>query len=168
MSYFTVTYSQKSTIKGDTLNHQELHLLDFWVGYWDVYSGNTKIGTNLVEKILKGAAITETWISESGSEGRSLFYYHPQKSLWKQVWVTDSPFRDGGVKEKQYLETLDNGGVRFQGDLRDANGTMYLDRTTLIPLDNGNILQVIEISPIGMDAWREVFKGEYRPSEQKE
>lgn len=171
VSYFTLTYSQDRSIEGDilNLNRQELHLLDFWVGHWDVYSGNTKIGTNRVEKILKGAAITETWISESGcSEGRSLFYYHPQKRLWKQVWVTDNPSSAGSVKEKQYIETLDNGAVRFQGELSDADGTSYLDRTTLIPLDNGNILQLIEIRPADLDAWREVFKGEYKPSELRE
>lgn len=142
---------------------EEFHLLDFWVGSWEVYSGDQKIGTNKIEKIMGGCAIIENWTGGRGSEGKSLFYYLPAEQTWKQVWVTENPFSNGGVKEKTHVETLDNGGSRFQGKVMAQSGTLYLDRTTLIPLANGNVEQVIEISSNDGENWREVFRGVYKP-----
>ena len=80
-------------------DREEMHLLDFWVGSWDVFSGDRKIGTTRIEKVLNGCAILEHWKSAAGGEGKSLFYYYPAEERWKQVWVTGNPFRRGGVKE---------------------------------------------------------------------
>lgn len=141
---------------------QEFHLLDFWVGSWEVYSGDQKVGANTIEKVLGGCAIIENWRSAGGGTGKSLFYYYPKEERWKQVWVTGNPFSNGGVKEKAHVETLENGGTRFQGVVISSNGTEYLDRTTLNPLDNGDVEQVIEISTDGGQSWKEMFRGIYK------
>lgn len=106
-------------------------LLSFWIGEWDVFSGDQKIGFNKIEWILNQCAIVENWRDGRGVEGKSLFYYLPAKSRWKQVWVTENPLRPGGVKEKAHIETLENGSVRFQGRVIASEGAIYLDRTTL-------------------------------------
>jgi len=49
-------------------------LLDFWVGEWDVYSGEEKVGENRIHKILNGCAVMEHWTAADGGEGKSLFY----------------------------------------------------------------------------------------------
>src|SRR5579871_1138719 len=66
------------------------HVLDFWIGHWTVVdSSGARLGTNAIERVLGGCAITESW-KEDGGEGRSLFYYVPTQRRWKQVWVTAS------------------------------------------------------------------------------
>lgn len=144
---------------------EKFQLLEFWVGQWDVYMGDQKIGTNHIQKVVDGCAIIENWTSGKGATGKSLFYYYPKEQRWKQVWVTENPFSNGGVKEKEHVKTLENGGTIFQGTVISAKGAEYLDRTTLNPLENGDVEQIIEISTDGGENWRQMFKGVYKPME---
>lgn len=136
--------------------------LDFWVGEWDVMSDGRQVGTNRITKILDGCAVTEEWVAQGGGEGRSLFYYLPRSDEWKQVWVTSSATRIGGVKEKALVAVLDDGSLRFQGRIPDSSGALWYDRTTLTPLDGGRVRQLIEISEDGV-AWQTTFDAVYRP-----
>lgn len=142
---------------------EEFQLLDFWVGTWHVYVNDQKVGTNNIEKVVSGCAIIENWMSDNGTEGKSLFYYYPKEERWKQVWVTENPFSNGGVKEKAHVKTFENGGTLFQGTVISAKGAEYLDRTTLNPLKNGHVEQIIEISVDGGENWKQMFKGIYKP-----
>jgi hypothetical protein len=134
--------------------------LDFWVGDWDVFVQTTKVGTNHIEKVLAGCAITESWRDANGGEGRSLFYYVPATKKWKQVWVTDRAMTPGGVKEKELIETLPDGGLRFQGSIALPDGTSYFDRTTLTPLPAGRVHQLIEASR-DLHTWMTTFDATY-------
>lgn len=138
-------------------------LLDFWVGEWDVYSGDKQVGTNRIEKILDGCAILEHWSDPDGNEGESLFYVD-QDGNWQQVWVTPWAANPGGVKEKSLVETLPDGSVRFQGEMRHPDAGAWLDRTTLTPLEDGGVRQLIEISRDEGDTWRAAFDAIYRPA----
>jgi hypothetical protein len=42
-----------------------------------------------------------------------------------------------------------------------ASGEIYLDRTTLTPLEDGRVRQLIEISTDGGHSWRSIFDGYY-------
>ena len=132
--------------------------LDFWVGEWDVFVGDRKVGANRIEKILRGCAVWENWTNIRGRQGKSLFYYNPVTEQWKQVWVTDS----GAVKEKTLIAEFDDGGVRFQGKLPREDGSFILDRTTLTPLDDGAVRQLIEQSRDNGRAWKTTFDAIYR------
>jgi len=138
------------------------HKLDFWVGHWDVFDNHdgSKGGTDAVEKILEGCAVTEDWheLSPDGADGKSLFYYQKATGQWKQVWVTAV----GPMKEKQLVEEFKDGGVRFQGEIPHLKGGSHLDRTTLTPLGRDRVHQVIEISRDGGKTWETVFDAEYR------
>lgn len=136
--------------------------LDFWVGEWDVFVGDQKVGTNRIEKILEGCAIIEHWTDIEGNEGKSLFYYHPVTTVWKQVWVTPYATRPGGLKEKQLVERFPDGGTRFQGEIVMADGGSYLDRTTLTPNNDGTVRQVIERSMDDGQTWEAGFDAIYR------
>ncbi len=50
------------------------HLLDFWVGDWDVYVDDKKVGHNRIEKTLNGCAVIEHWVDSAGNEGQNLFF----------------------------------------------------------------------------------------------
>ncbi len=137
------------------------HKLDFWVGTWDVYDNHDGAlnGTDIVEKILGGCAIVENWReADHSGEGKSLFYYQKTRKQWKQVWVTDA----GPIKEKQLIEEMKDGGVRFQGEILQFDGKSHLDRTTLTPLPSGRVHQVIEISRDAGKTWKTVFDADYR------
>lgn len=137
--------------------------LDFWVGDWEVRSGDRRVGDNRIEKVLGGCALLEHWRSADGGRGKSLFYYAPAENVWKQVWVTSAPTRPGGVKEKVLLDSYDGPGVRFQGRIRLPDGGSYLDRTTLVPRDGGRVRQVVETSSDGGDSWETRFDALYLP-----
>lgn len=135
--------------------------LDFWVGTWDVYVGDKMAGTNRIEKMLDGCAITEHWTSSTGNAGFSLFYFLPDTRTWKQVWVTGHALGPGGVKEKELVVRFPDGGVRFQGQVPSSRGGYYLDRTTLTPVNANEVRQLIEVSTDGGEEWRTVFDGRY-------
>lgn len=136
--------------------------LDFWVGEWEVFVGDQKVGTNIIEKVLDGCAVMEHWTDAEGGQGKSLFYFNPREDTWKQVWVTEQAAALGGTKEKTLIEHLDNGAVRFQGELLTTDGRKILDRTTLTPLEDGSVRQRIEWSDDGGATWNSGFDAVYR------
>jgi hypothetical protein len=136
--------------------------LDFWLGTWRVYVGDSLVGTNRIVKVLQGCAVVEEWQDARGSRGQSLFYVEPTLRQWKQVWVTEFARRPGGVKEKHLIAHLANGAVRFQGELRQPGGGTLLDRTTLTPRAGGEVHQLIEVSDDGGVSWRTTFDARYR------
>lgn len=139
--------------------------LDFWLGEWDVYAGDRRVGTNRVEKILDGCAVMEHWLSAVGGEGKSLFYYLPREEVWKQVWVTGRATGLGGVKEKTLVEELPGGALRFQGRIPLPEGSeSFLDRTTLTPLPGGRVRQVIETSGDEGATWALRWDAVYVPA----
>jgi len=138
-----------------------MHALDFWIGDWTVVdSTGTRLGDDRVEKILAGCAVVENWHGTEGDEGKSLFYYLPTLRRWKQVWVTGQAFAVGGLKEKELITRYPGGGTRFQGILQGQRGPL-LDRTTLTPVGNGRVHQVIEVSRDGGNSWLVTFDAIY-------
>jgi hypothetical protein len=131
-------------------------LLDFWLGSWEVLSpARERLGENDITAVLGGAALVERWRDAGGGEGMSLFYR--AGGVWKQVWVTDAATH----KEKVLIGRTAEGGVVFQGVVQRARGGQYLDRTTLTPLAEGGVRQVIETSVDGGASWRVGFDASY-------
>ena len=134
------------------------HELDFWLGEWEVFAEGKLDGTNRIEKLLDGAALMEHWHDADGHEGKSWFYFYRPEDRWKQVWVTDT----GGVKEKVCVALLPAGGARFRGEISLRDGRKILDQTTLTPLANGTVRQVIEQSTDGGQTWKVAYDAIYR------
>jgi hypothetical protein len=143
------------------------HRLGFWLGEWNVHSGEALVGTNTIEKILNGCAIMEHWRGDGGTEGKSLFFYNHVSDTWKQVWVTQNATSPGGLKEKTLLPILADGSLRFQGIVTLEDGRSFLDRTTLSPLPGDRVRQVIEISGDEGATWQTRFDAIYsRPARE--
>ena len=135
--------------------------LDFWIGSWRVVVGDSErlqqVGTNAINRILNGCAVIENWTDNAGNEGKSLFYFHDIEQTWKQVWVTDGQ----QLKEKHLIAVLEGGALRFQGEIRQDNGALILDRTTLYPLADERVRQLIEQSADGGETWHVTFDALY-------
>ncbi len=142
------------------LSRPEYHRLDFWLGDWDVYAGGALDGKNHIVAILQGCAIEENWSDASGFEGKSWFYLDPHSRRFKQVWLTDHADQPGGTKEKSEVPSA-TAGIHFRGVLNANNGVRLFDRTTLTPLPNGRVHQLIEISRDG-ETWKVAYDAEYR------
>ncbi len=143
----------------------EFHVLDFWIGDWDVVDQNDEAqGTNRIERILGGCALIENWTNIYGNEGKSLFYYDANFAGpgWRQVWVTEQAGSRGGSYAKDMVE-YDGPGVRFQGLTPGRGDTMVLNRTTLTPMENGSVRQHIEVSGDDGATWRTTFDAIYVP-----
>ena len=133
------------------------HKIDFWLGDWEVFSSQQKVGTNSIYKILKGCAIIENWVNSQGNQGKSFFYVDIHQDEIQQVWVTESGF----IKEKKLVAEFANGSVRFQGEWIGSEGGTILDRTTLTPLEDGRVRQLIETSKNQGNTWETSFDAYY-------
>jgi hypothetical protein len=153
--------SPAATVPGAASNADPaFHRIDFWIGDWKVYDATTGRldGTNHVEKILRGCAVSENWTEADGSgEGKSLFYYNPANGKWRQVWVTSA----GTSKEKEMIEPSVPGSVRFQGEIALGGNRTVLDRTTLQPLADGRVRQTIEFSRDHGATWKIAYDAFY-------
>jgi hypothetical protein len=136
--------------------------LDFWLGEWTVTShdGASPYGENSITLAADGCAIFEHWRGATGGEGYSLFAFDARAGAWEQTWVTTDTSKAGGLKRKRTVPSAAD-IVVFEGEVVSDAGASYLDRTTLTPLDDGRIRQLIEISVDGGASWRKVFDGYY-------
>jgi hypothetical protein len=141
------------------------HALDFWIGTWRVTVDGTYAGDDTVTSELSRCAVMERWSDADGSHGVSLFVYDSFGGNWKQTWVTDRATAIGGLKYKTLVARYPNGGTRFEGTLPvPAGHRPVLDRTTLTPLANGTVRQVIEYSTDGGTTWTNAFDAIYTRS----
>jgi len=134
--------------------------LDFWVGDWDVYDPSGALaGRSVLEKILKGCAISVDWHEADGSgEIREIFFYEKARKTWRQVWISDA----GPTKERRSVGDGPDGALRFVGEVLQVDGRSHLDRSTVTAAGEGRVHQAIEISNDGGATWKTVFTGEYR------
>jgi hypothetical protein len=129
-------------------------MLEFWLGTWCVCRHDgTEVGRNVIEPAVGGAAVLEHWRSSGGDEGESLFYLDHESAVWRQVWV-----QAGAVKRKAHDPEWTD-GVRFAGTAF-LPGRQIADRTTLTPLADGGVRQLIEQSRDGVE-WLVAFDALY-------
>ena len=137
--------------------------LDFWLGVWEVSGPDgTTVGTNRITATLGGCAVQEHWTGTDGVEGRSLFYLHSWLGQWRQVWITAHPQQPGAVKEKRQVMRFEGPGIRFRGEIMVSPEHYVQDRTTLTPLPDGRVHQLIQWSNDDGRTWQTSFEGWYR------
>jgi len=80
---------------------------DFWIGHWDVFQPDGKqAGENLIEPILGGCALRESWQGRGGFAGTSLNAYDAAGKRWHQTWLDNQAGRldlSGGLEGQAML-----------------------------------------------------------------
>ncbi len=142
--------------KGPPPPPPETRQFDFWIGTWEVTTPDGKVaGHNVIEPVLGGRALRETWTGAGGFSGTSLNTYDASARVWRQFWVDQSGgvltlsgnFADGAMSMEQSI-TLD--------------GLTTIDRITWTPHADGTVRQLWEQSKDARITWSVLFDGLYR------
>jgi len=131
-------------------NSPEYHQFDFWAGSWEVYAPNGQmVGRNVIEPVLDGCGLQESWVGAAGSKGHSYNFYDAARDQWHQTWIDDSGnplYLDGDLENDRMVL---------------SDGT---NRISWTPLPNGHVRQHWETTADGGSTWTTAFDGEYRPA----
>lgn len=130
---------------------------DFWVGEWDVYVGQQKVGENNITMATGGCAVHESYTTAGNYAGQSINYFDPIDKKWHQHWVGAA----GDVYN--YLETdRGDGMLRFESPFMNAQGQISLSRLTFTLNDDGTVRQLFEGSTDNGQSWSPAFDGLYK------
>ena len=144
----------------------EARQFDFWVGDWAVFAPNgQRLGTNRVEKSLRGCALIENWTDGSGREGKSISTFNAVRKVWRQLWVSDN----GTVTD--YTEgRLEGTALHFLARFRNATGDSVLQRMVLPAVHRDTVRQIIDSSTDRGRTWSPAWVGIYarQPSARAE
>ena len=128
----------------------EFHELDFWIGEWEVFSGEDgpKSADVVVEPILGGCGLHETWTGARGprGNGRGLATYEKSTGDWHYFWISA-----GGSMSVWTGKLLDGNEMRFVREQPNADGRTRLRNWSLIDLPDG---RVRELSLASLDGGR--------------
>ena len=131
---------------------------DFWLGEWDVYVGNQKVGENSITRATGGCAIHESYITTRNYAGQSINFYSPVDDKWHQHWVGSS----GDVYNYVEIDRKD-GMLQFLSDFKNPfNGNLSLSRLTFTLNENGTVTQLFESSVDEGETWTSSFNGLYK------
>ena len=142
------------------LSNPDCRHFDFWIGEWDVYVGQQKVGENSITRAKGGCAIHENYTTQRNYAGQSINFYSPVDSKWHQHWVGSS-----GDAE-HYLETKREWGLlQFVSDFMTPRGTVTLSRLTFTLNEDGTVRQLFESSTDDGKTWTAAFDGLYKRKE---
>ena len=139
------------------LTSNDARHFDFWIGNWDVYLEDVKVGENFITKAQGGCAIHENYVTERIYAGQSINYFDPIDQKWHQHWVGSS----GDVYN--YIE-IDRGPdmLQFLSDFKDPfTGEISLSRLTFTKNADDTVSQVFESSTDKGATWSKSFDGKY-------
>jgi hypothetical protein len=137
-----------------TAEHRQF---DFWIGDWEVLTPEGNLaGHNLIEGILGGCAVSESWTGSRGGVGRSYNAYDRMHRKWHQTWVDNS----GSVI--QLDGEFAGGKMVLVGEGRDSTGGKVLNRITWQETAPGAVRQLWEQSADGGKTWTTSFDGRYK------
>jgi len=131
------------------------HAFDFWLGDWDVRSGDEIVATSRIELASGGCVVRETYAQKDGYSGTSLSFHDPVTGKWRQTWVDST----GGVGE--FAGEFRDGAMRFTGETHRADGTRIYRKMTLSK-EGGLVRQVSEASRDAA-SWKPHYDFTYRP-----
>lgn len=131
--------------------------MDHWIGTWDVFVGEQKVGRNEITKTLSGFGVMELWTNAKGKQGRSFFVFEASKGTWKQLWVSDG----GWIVEKEGKATKE--GIKMEGTSRYPDGRVIKARESLTKNADGSVRQFMEDYDEKEKKWVAVWDAKYVP-----
>ncbi len=129
---------------------------DFWVGEWDVFVGNAKVGENKITKQEGGCAVLEQYSTARDYVGQSYNYYDPADGLWKQIWIDHTRGISNYVeseRKENYLQFISTAASQPAGY---ANLRMTFSKN-----EDGSVRQHIEQQNSETGKWQTAFDGRY-------
>ncbi|MEL7001591.1 MAG: tetratricopeptide repeat protein [Bacteroidota bacterium] len=130
---------------------------DFWLGVWDVYVGQNKVGTNSITMAQGGCAIHENYTTVGNYAGQSINFYDPIDKKWHQHWV------GSGGDVYNYLETKrEEGMLQFESKFMNPQGQISLSKLTFTLNEDGTVRQLFESSTDDGKTWTSAFDGLYK------
>jgi tetratricopeptide (TPR) repeat protein len=144
-----------SRLENPTKGMKGADALDHWIGEWDVFVGDQKVGQNRIIKSLDGFAVEEFWEGGAGRKGRSLFVFEAANGQWRQLWTSDT----GWVVQKVGVAVKD--GIYLEGNSTFANGTVKKSREYLTRNADGSVRQLLEDWDEKAKAWKPTFDAKY-------
>ncbi|MEL6141496.1 MAG: DUF6503 family protein [Bacteroidota bacterium] len=127
--------------------------LDFWLGEWDVYYNDQLIATSSITKSEGGCTLHENYVTARGYTGRSLNYYDPTDSLYKQLWID----KGNGISKYRMLE------ARAGYVLMETYGHPPLIRMSYkLDAEKDEVTQTLLQSEDEGQSWKNVFTGIYK------
>ena len=130
---------------------------DFWIGEWKVVSPDGSVaGTNVIEPILDGCVLRETWSGASGSAGSSFNFYNPRRKVWQQFWV----WQNGTTLELE--GSFADGKMSMEGESIAQDGSTVRNRLVWTDNPDATVRQHWEVSRDGGQTWQTAFDGLYR------
>ncbi|HET6591665.1 MAG TPA: hypothetical protein VFG48_02000 [Xanthomonadales bacterium] len=135
----------------------EYRQFDFWIGDWEVSSGEQPAGTNSIHPVHGGCALQENWqgTGAGGISGSSFNIYDRATGQWHQSWVDASGMLlqlDGGLVD---------GSMVLGGSRPAQGGGNALHRITWTPNEDGSVRQLWESSLDDGGSWSILFDGLY-------
>jgi hypothetical protein len=136
---------------------------DFWIGDWDVTSGEQTAGTNSIHPVHGGCALQENWqgAGPGGISGSSFNIYDRASSKWHQTWV------DAEGTLLQLDGGLVDGAMVLSGSRPARTGGTALHRISWTPNADGSVRQLWEVSQDEGGTWNVLFDGLYVKSEEQ-
>lgn len=142
----------------------EVRDFDFWIGEWEVSTPDgTVAGHNLIEPILGGRVLRESYTTKGAFAGHSFNSFNASADRWEQFWVDNSGtvlHLKGGLNEA--------GEMVLSGERLTAEGHTVTDRITWTPHQDGSVRQHWELTTDGGQTWQTLFDGTYRRRAAKE
>jgi hypothetical protein len=135
---------------------EKSHEFDFWIGEWQVWSGDDIAGTNSIQPILDGCVLQESWLGARGSAGSSFNFYNPQTGKWQQFWV----WRRGTTLELS--GGFAEGKMTLEGDSVGRDGETVRNRITWYDNEDKTVRQHWQVSKDNGKTWETAFDGLYR------
>src|SRR5262249_43560542 len=65
----------------------EHRALDFWIGEWEVHSGDEVLAQSRIERSSEACAIVEHYRQKDGYTGTSHSFYDGALGKWRQTWI---------------------------------------------------------------------------------
>lgn len=128
---------------------------DFWVGEWEVYVGENKVGENTISKQKGGCALLEQYTTARDYVGQSHNYYDPADGLWKQTWIDNS----SGIMK--YVESERKEDYLQFISTSESRPASYVNlRMTFSKNADGSVRQHIEQQD-QEGSWQTAFDGKY-------
>jgi len=134
----------------------EHHALDFWLGEWEVRSGDEVVAQSRIERSAEACAIAEHYRQKDGYTGTSHSFYDGTLHKWRQTWIDST----GSVGE--FTAEPRPGEMPFVGETHRPDGRRILRRMTLGLQRDGSVRQHSLASTDDGATWKPHYDFTYR------